>query len=469
MGRNKNKNNDGRPPLHFIHGRNINKQDRELFLYKPRSIKCLQTRAEQLFDFRPLDHISIRDTLNDCCSTIEHQFIALRDLIQLQPADFERRYEFTQRLLTCLYNHHNVVYQGILFGSTVNGLGFADSDVDLRLRPMAEIDDQGTYEPIVLDDDMIERILRDIAYQTTKCSPCLGVYVPSRRCPIAKLIFVRPESLKTGQPQDSLKYDISLSTSNPLSSFNSLVLRFLCNLEPRFHLLATAIRYWSTSHKLIVPGHLSSYALVNMLIFFCQSIDPPLLPTMDQMRDLYFENCSEKVKHGEQCKRSLTRIEWQCIVCLKKECYKPSSNTEPLGVLLLKFFEFYLNFPYSTHIITTRPGRAIEFKEFLYSQQYDKKFKIKPFINIQDPFDLKHNLTGGMQGEFFKYFIVVLRYSYEKLFQELLNNFRCRTFRLPSRENDKKARQQTSKQSSRNWGLNVLFTGLTPKEESEAT
>lgn len=453
MGRNKKKPlviNKGRPPAFSIYGRKISRQDRGLFHQQGRTSDCLMKLGQQYLEIHPLDHKHIRDVLNYSCDTIEHQFIALRKCIQLTNEDYQRRFMFTQCLLTCLHRHHNVVYQGILFGSTVNGLGFRDSDIDLRLRPLKLVDGRGTYEPVTLDEDMVDRILRNIAHQTTKCSPAFGEFVPSSRCPIAKLIFVKPHTVKNNPPEDSLKYDISLSTSNPLSSFNSRLLRFLCDLEPKFHLLATALRYWSIKHDLIVPGHLSSYALVNMLIYFCQVIEPPLLPTIDKMRDLYFEHCSEKEDSEKPCRKGLTKLEWQCLVCFRKEFYKPSTNTEPLSVLLLKFFEFYLNFPYSTHIITARTGRALDHTEFLQSNQYDTRFQIKQFINIQDPFDLKHNLTAGMQGLYFKYFTILLRFSYERLFQELLNNF--------SRGLSSKKNQQFQ------WGLNVLFTQVSNKE-----
>lgn len=440
--------NRRRPPAWSIHGRKISRQDRDFFHHRGRKLDCLMKPGLEYLNIHQLDHKLIKDTLNNNCNTIEHQFITLRDCIQLTSEDRRRRLMFTQCLLTCLHKHHNIIYQAILFGSTVNGLGFRDSDIDLRLRPLALVDNQGTYEPVNLDDDMVDRILKNIAHQTTKCSPAYGEFVPSSRCPIAKLIFIKPESRLKNQPEDSLKYDISLST-NPLSSFNSLLLRFFCDLEPKFHLLATTLRYWSTSHDLIVPGRLSSYALVNMLIHFCQVIKPPLLPTIDEMRDLHLKNCSKSEDTQKACMKGLTQVEWQCLVCLRKKLYKPSKNNEPLSVLLLKFFEFYLKFPYSTHIITIRTGRALNHSEFKNSKQYDKGFRLKPFINIQDPFDLKHNLTAGMEGKYFKYFMVRLRYSYERLFQELLNNF---SRKIPSSSNKNRQTQ---------WGLNVIFTKFT--------
>ena len=51
-------------------------------------------------------------------------------------------------------------------------------------------------------------------------------------------------------------------------------------------------------------------------------------------------------------------------------------------VLLLKFFEFYLKFPYSTHIITIRPGRALSHQEFKESPKFHQRFPIKSLNQV---------------------------------------------------------------------------------------
>lgn len=466
-----------------IYGRKINLRDRAIFLNKWRDYTCLYAKGSMYLDVNKIDRTDIKNILASQCSSIEHQILALRETTQLTAQEYKQRFLFTKQLLTCLYRHHNIFYEGVLFGSTVNGLGFRDSDVDLRLRPLMPVG-QNVYEPISMDDDMVERTLRDIAFQTTKCCPALGDFVPSTRCPVAKLNFYkekgsasqnergRNNNIDPSNLQEGLKFDVSLSSSNPLGTYNSIFLRFLCYLEPKFHLLATVLRYWSNVHDLIVPGYLSSYALINMLIFFCQTIEPPLLPTLDYMRDLYFKYSSvgRDQDTSGSCKKGLTQVEWHCVVCLRKEFYAPSTNTEPLSVLLLKFFELYLNFPYSTHMVTTRPGRAITHEEFKSSSQFHPRFPIKDFINIQDPFDLKHNLTSGMNGGHFQLLMITMRHSYERLFKELLNNFQSPSFPVsnPCDQSIRRLKQLNGKKDARDWGLNALFVKLTDQELKNA-
>lgn len=446
-----------------IQGRKISASNRLVFQKSPRSPGCLFQAASKYLEITELDRELIRSNLAHECETIEHQFVALRDQAQLKPDDFTKRMLFTKHLLNCLRRHHQVIYEGILFGSSVNGLGFRDSDVDLRLRPLTFFKDAQKFEPFLISEALVNATLQNIAHQTTKCSPAIGEFVPSSKCPIAKLIFM--DGCTTGKCFDDdfhkyregLKFDISMGARNCLGSFNSRYLRFLCHLEPKFSLLATFVRYWSVEHGLIIPGSLSSYALINMLIFFCQTTEPPLLPTVDQMRDMTVKIEEAQSKDdlqisNENSKKGMVHIDWLCTLCLDKSCYQASLNQEPLSILLLKFFEFYLKFPYKTHIITTRPGKALTHEEFRTGPQHHPVFPIKPILNIQDPFDLKHNLTSGMCGRSFRSFMQTMKQTYELLFHEVLNNFEN-----PSR---KKGRWKGSE--GIDWGLNALLVNRQP-------
>lgn len=454
-----------------IKGLNMNRRDLEMFLHRPRDFGCFSAKERDNLAIHKVSLCEVMSKLASRCYTIEHQIIALRDIVKLSSSDFKRRLAFSQALLRCIYRHHNVVYQGFMFGSSVNGLGFRDSDVDLRLRPIRHIGNNN-FEPVPIDDDVVERVLRNIAQQTTRCSPSLGEYVPSSRCPVAKLLFFSdriPSRLRKLDPnhlQEGLKFDVTLSTSSHLGTFNSMFLRFLCNLEPRFHLLATVVRFWSTANGLIVPGYLSSYALVNMVIYFCQVIQPPLLPTVNKMRSLYLKHdlnykCNRKAANG---KKAITQLEWQCLISLDRNLYKKSTNSEPVCVLLLKFFEFYLNFPYSSQIITIRPGRTLTHEEFKTSAQFHPKFPIKEYLNIQDPFDLKHNLTSGMSCGHFKQFIMTIRISYERLFNQLMNQFHRPNIDATDLAKETRSKILLNVNDPCVWGLMPLFLRPTEQE-----
>lgn len=73
--------------------------------------------------------------------------------------------------------------------------------------------------------------------------------------------------------------------------------------------------------------------------------------------------------------------------------------------LLKGFFEFYSNFSFSStqegtyHIISTRNSSV------LTTNQKTELTKLTPFINIQDPFDLSHNLSGNISKSTIERFV----------------------------------------------------------------
>jgi len=426
----------------------------------PRGPYCLQysENAWRSAYIERLDDKKISHILAVNCKNIEDQILALR-CFTIDPENFNKRKEFTRCLLDCLHKHHGVIYEGVIFGSSVNGMGFLDSDIDLRLRPLEQISED-ELEPKTYDQDMVHWALRNIAFETDRCHPAVGKFVPSSRCPIAKLQFMSPKDLQ------GWKYDISLVTS-PLCCLNSYYLRFLCRLEPKFQCLAITLRYWARVHDLVQSGYFSSYALINMLIFFCQNLNPPLLPTVDRMRDKYLESndlrmeklaSSKSEGPSEQVTNALTQLEWQCLINLNEDSYTRSKNSEPMCLLLLKFFHFYLNLSYSKNIINTRTGRLISFGDFAKSELYQKQFPLKSYLNIQDPFDLKHNLTSGMTGKHFMLIMLTMRYSYEKLANEI------HRFKVPS---DLKRGGRDHSHGSMFWGLNTILRPLTKEERSD--
>lgn len=427
--------------------RGISRFEKNLFLRWPRNSSCLGRSFPSLVSEKNFPSTAdITSKLADC-TTMEHQIVKLRELLQQNKEDLICRYKMIVSLLDCISTHHEIYYEGILFGSSINGLGFRDSDVDLRLRPLRNTG-PGMYEPILFSEDMTRLALRDISTQTCRCyRPTIGVFVPSSRCPIAKLKFYESkldhENIsKQNIYREAIQFDVSLSSENPLGSFNSCFLRFLCALEPKFHLLAMVIRYWFKQQDLIQAGLMSSYAIVNMLVLFCQTLCEPLLPSLEHMQHLFHSLQSQNSDIIVSKNLGITRIESLCSICMDTSQYQKSRNKEPLVVLLAKFFKYYSDFPYSSHIISIRGGRPVLLEDFISSDFYDSKFPInKDFMNIQDPFDLKHNLTGGSSAEYMVEYLYKIRKTFMLMSSELENNFK-----IPSEKQI--------------WGLNRLFVKI---------
>ena len=85
-------------------------------------------------------------------------------------------------------------------------------------------------------------------------------------------------------------------------------------------------------------------------------------------------------------------------------------KTNSINDLLKGFFEFYSNFHFSSNeIICTRTASIIE------STDKTDLAKISPYINVQDPFDLSHNLTANVSKSTVERFIIECRGSNELL------------------------------------------------------
>ena len=87
--------------------------------------------------------------------------------------------------------------------------------------------------------------------------------------------------------QDSLTgIDVDLSVNNVLAQYNSDLIYTYCQIDQRFHILATFLKHWAKRVKIIGAsnGYLSSYALTLMIIAFLQNRSPPVLPCLQERK-----------------------------------------------------------------------------------------------------------------------------------------------------------------------------------------
>ena len=487
MGRNANNKLDRNKPADGFYSKKLKHAERRQYEVKPRGHKCSQLYGRCMIPINQLENELVLRTINHDGESIEHQMIILKKLVVGESCETLRRQrEFTQCLLDCLLEHHGTIYQGIFYGSSVNGLGLVDSDIDLRLRPLKLLS-MTEMEPYRLEPGAVDEILRNIAFQTARCCFAKGIFVASSRCPITSLTFYCGHRFKPETLKESWSYDISLTTS-PFSAVNSIYLRSLCRMEPKFHHLAIVLKYWSKVHGVVSKGLLSSYALINMLIFFCQNLEVPLLPTVNEMRHEYLRINDSRIREDQEklglmetnapkpLEPAITKSEWQCLFDIDSPELS-SKNREPMCILLLKFFEFYLKFPYAKNILSTNTGNIISSEEFPKTSLWNNNFKLKPFLNIQDPFDLSHNLTSGMTGRHLMLMLHTMRCSYERLASEIERNFmpparekKVGAMETPEPSDGHRSRKLSSESSSghgssRNWGLSVIFEPLTGKDK----
>ncbi|XP_005099789.2 speckle targeted PIP5K1A-regulated poly(A) polymerase, partial [Aplysia californica] len=289
------------------------------------------------------------------------------------------------------------IYQ---FGSSLNGFGLQGCDLDLfielnqgdastssvRKRPIPlpyhrDLKSlcQFSHGPLstqLLDQvdslDLVKLLSRILSSHKSDYSEVLTI--PSSRCPVIRFSH-NPSGIKC-----------DLSFSNRVALLNSRLLR-LYSQEPRVHALVTTVRLWAQRQNLAATaqfGHLlTSYSLTWLVLFFVQSQEPALLPSVEQVPD--------RVPGAE----TVSVSDFSC-VSVPVHAHLPASTNTTSSVELLKgFFEFYTSkVKLSSDILVTRDVEtltAAQFTEKPFSQECGTSF-----LTVVDPFVLSHNVTKNV-------------------------------------------------------------------------
>lgn len=205
------------------------------------------------------------------------------------------------------------------------------------------------------------------------CVP--GVYrvqtVPSARRPVVKFCH-RPSGLHG---------DVSLS--NRLALHNSRFLSLCSELDGRVRPLVYTLRCWAQGRGLSGSGPLlNNYALTLLVIYFLQTRDPPVLPTVAQL--------TQKAGEGEQVEVD----GWDCSFPRDASRLEPSTNKEPLSSLLAQFFSCVSCWDLRGSLLSLREGQALPVAGGLPSNLWEG-LRLGP-MNLQDPFDLSHNVAANV-------------------------------------------------------------------------
>ncbi|XP_023602544.1 speckle targeted PIP5K1A-regulated poly(A) polymerase [Myotis lucifugus] len=240
------------------------------------------------------------------------------------------------------------------------GEGELGKALELAEAPKGEKTEQGATL------ELVGSILRG-------CVP--GVYrvqtVPSARRPVVKFCH-RPSGLHG---------DVSLS--NRLALHNSRFLSLCSELDERVRPLVYTLRCWAQGRGLTGSGPLlNNYALTLLVIYFLQTRDPPVLPTVSQL--------TQKAGEGEQ----VAVDGWDCSFPRDASRLEPSANKEPLSSLLAQFFSCVSCWDLRGSLLSLREGQALPVAGGLPSHLWEG-LRLGP-MNLQDPFDLSHNVAANV-------------------------------------------------------------------------
>ncbi|KAJ6666762.1 hypothetical protein lerEdw1_020486 [Lerista edwardsae] len=283
------------------------------------------------------------------------------------------------------------------FGSSVNSFGKLGCDLDMFLdlddigksttrRKTGPFNMQYHMKRVPSERVATQRILYVIGECIDNFGPgCVGVQkILNARCPLVRF---------SHQPSG---FQCDLTANNRIAMKSSELLYIYGNLDPRVRALVFSARCWARAHGLTssIPGAwITNFSLTMMVLFFLQKRNPPIVPTLDQLKEL--ADAEDKhVIEGFDCTfvRNLNKI-------------KPTENTETLDVLLGDLFEYFGNFAFNKYSLSIRKGKEHNKPE-------------ASALYIQNPFEQNLNISKNVNATQLERFVNLARESAWLLQQE---------------------------------------------------
>ncbi|KAI6232963.1 hypothetical protein M3Y99_00956500 [Aphelenchoides fujianensis] len=240
-------------------------------------------------------------------------------------------------------------------GSTINGCGSHDSDMDLCCH-IADAPPGGGSRGYVMN--CLHKIQRQL-WKTFGRGVMRNCTLISAKVPILRIEF---ETLYAG-------LQVDLNVNNEAGIRNSILLHYYARIDDRLPAMCLLIKKWAKQQSIAdaMMGTLNSYSLILLCIHYLQHVK--VLPNLQALYPDHFDE-----------RRPLDNL---ALFQQLEARYPPSPNTQSVGELLIGFFDYMCNFPFHSHAISIRQNRVIH-RQTLPANT--NRF----FIFIEEPFDLNN-------------------------------------------------------------------------------
>ncbi|XP_062870941.1 terminal uridylyltransferase 4 isoform X2 [Trichomycterus rosablanca] len=274
----------------------------------------------------------------------------------------QKREQILAGLERFIRKEYNDKAQLCLFGSSKNGFGFHDSDLDICMT----LEGHDTAENL-----NCKEIIEALAKVLRKHLGLRNILpITTAKVPIVKF----------EHKQSSLEGDISLY--NTLAQHNTRMLATYATLDPRVQYLGYTIKVFAKRCDIgdASRGSLSSYAYILMVLYFLQQRQPPVIPVLQEIYD--GNSMPQKMVDGWNA------YFFDDLDKLRQRWPEFGQNKETVGELWLGLLRFYTEeFDFKEHVISIRQRKRLT----TFEKQWTSKC-----IAIEDPFDLNHNLGAGV-------------------------------------------------------------------------
>uniref|UniRef100_A0A667YX84 Terminal uridylyl transferase 4 n=1 Tax=Myripristis murdjan TaxID=586833 RepID=A0A667YX84_9TELE len=249
-----------------------------------------------------------------------------------------------------------------LFGSSKNGFGFRDSDLDICMT----LEGHDTAEKL-----NCKEIIEGLAKVLKKHTGLRNILpITTAKVPIVKF----------EHRQSGLEGDISLY--NTLAQHNTRMLATYAAIDSRVQYLGYTMKVFAKRCDIgdASRGSLSSYAYILMVLYFLQQRQPPVIPVLQEIFD--GKNVPQRMVDGWNA------FFFDDLEELHRRLPELQQNKESVGELWLGLLRFYTEeFDFKEHVISIRQRKRLT----TFEKQWTSKC-----IAIEDPFDLNHNLGAGV-------------------------------------------------------------------------
>ncbi|XP_069816620.1 poly(A) RNA polymerase, mitochondrial isoform X2 [Dendropsophus ebraccatus] len=354
-----------------------NEEDVFVVPYKSRYVKVKTTDVGQQFPkCWPQSSIPTNNLIEKLCTAenIEDQAHMLLEELQLTEESIRLRYlvgSLISDIATAYFPEASVH----LYGSSVNSFGKMGCDLDLFLN-LDEIKGykSGKATSAYTAEFWMRRVFSGRMAQQKILSvigECIDSFGPGCN-EVQKILNARCPLVRFSHQPSGLQCD--LTADNKIALRSSELLYIYGTLDHRVRALVFALRCWARIHGITsgIPGHwITNFSLTMMVLFFLQKRNPPVIPTLDQLKSL----AGKKEKcliDGNDCTfvRDLNKI-------------KLTANKESLDNLLIEFLEFYGKFDFKTNCIDIRKGK-------------EKNKPEAAALYIQNPFEQTLNISKNV-------------------------------------------------------------------------
>ncbi|XP_034438097.1 terminal uridylyltransferase 4 isoform X4 [Hippoglossus hippoglossus] len=296
-----------------------------------------------------------RDILDGLCKLCFYE-------LSPTPVEQQKREQILVGLERFIRKEYNDKAQLCLFGSSKNGFGFRDSDLDICMT----LEGHETAEKL-----NCKEIIEGLAKVLKKHTGLRNILpITTAKVPIVKF----------EHRQSGLEGDISLY--NTLAQHNTRMLAAYAALDPRVQFLGYTMKVFAKRCDIgdASRGSLSSYAYILMVLYFLQQRQPPVVPVLQEIFD--GQTVPERMVDGWNA------FFFDNIEDLRRRLSVLQPNTESVGELWLGLLRFYTEeFDFKEHVISIRQRKRLT----TFEKQWTSKC-----IAIEDPFDLNHNLGAGV-------------------------------------------------------------------------